>query len=51
MPPEYSVLVFAGAAFGLTLFIAVRLFFYVVSHILSWMKGGLDDEDSDHLQN
>lgn len=44
MPPEYSTLVFAGAAFGLALFIAVRLLAYVIRYVLFWMKGGVDDD-------
>lgn len=40
MPPEYSVLLFAGAASGLSVLLAVRFLFYVIFHVLSWMKGG-----------
>lgn len=44
MPPEYSTLVFAGAAFSLALFIAVRLLAYVIRYVLFWMRGGTDDD-------
>lgn len=44
MPPEYSTLLFAGAAFGLSISLAVRLLFYVIFRVLSWMEGGEDDD-------
>lgn len=45
MPPEYSTLLFAGVAFGLSIPLAVRLLFYVIFHVLFWMEGGEDDDD------
>lgn len=44
MPPEYSTLVFAGAALGISVFLSASLLFYVIHHVLSWMKGGADDD-------
>lgn len=44
MPPEYSTLLFAGAAFGLSILFAVRLLFYVIFYVLFWMEGGGDDD-------
>lgn len=44
MPPEYSTLLFAGVAFGLSISLAVRLLFYVIFYVLFWMEGGEDDD-------